>query len=217
MKKLFFTMLSAVCLCGIFGCLDITEELTVKKDGSGHYVNTINAEKMSEQMSMFASMDSTGEMIPKMKYTMDSSFVATAGATKVIKGITNYSLDTSKPFIYIISFDFKDVESLNAAISAGKANGQQNIYTWEKGKITRKDIPLSVGDMNLDDPSQKDMMKGFMADMKYKVIFNLPTKAKNATNKSFTISEDKKTVKLECSLLDVVEGKIKLSNEVTYK
>jgi hypothetical protein len=217
MKKLLFTILSSICLFGIVGCLDITEELTVKQDGSGHYVNTINAEKMSEQMSMFAMMDSTGEMIPKMKHTMDSSFVATAEATKAIKGITNYSLDTSMPFIYIISFDFKNVESLNAAAGAGKANGQQNIYAWEKGKISRKDIPLSIGDMNLDDPSQKDMMKGFMADMKYKVIFNLPSKVKNSTNKSFTISEDKKTVKMESNLLDVVEGKVKLSNEVTYK
>jgi hypothetical protein len=219
MKKLFFTIFSAVCLLGFVGCLDITEELTVNKDGSGHYVSTIDALKMSEQMTMFAAMDTTGEMIPKMKYTMDSSFLATTQLTKDIKGITNIKLDTSKSFVYIISYDFKDIESLNKALGAGKTADSQNTFAWEKGKITRKEVPLSLGmgDMNLQDDSQKEMMKGFMADMKYKVIYNLPGKVKNASNKSFVLSEDKKVLKLDTNFGEIMEGKIKLGGEVSYK
>jgi hypothetical protein len=217
MKKLFFTIFSAICLLGFVGCLDITEELTVNKDGSGHYVSTMDAVKMSEQMAMLAAMDTTGEMIPKMKYTMDSSFIATSLATKDIKGITNIKLDTSKAYIYIISYDFKDIQTLNKALGVGKTAEQQDTYAWEKGKITRKDVPLSIGDMNMQDDSQKEMMKGFMADMKYKVIYNLPGKVKNASNKSFVLSEDKKVLKLDTNFGDIMEGKIKLGGEVSYK
>jgi hypothetical protein len=217
MNKLFLLLISLVCIVGFVGCLDITEELSMQADGSGHYVNTIDAVKMSEQMSMFASMDSTGEMIPKMKNQMDSSFLANGNVAQKISGISNYKLDTSKAWVYVISFDFKNVAALNKAVNAGKAGTPPDLYSWEKGKISRKDIPLSFGDMDMSDPTQKDMMKGFMADMKYKVIFNLPGKVKNTTNKSFIMSENKKTVKIDCSFLDVMEGKIKLSNEVTYK
>ena len=217
MKKLFFTIFSALSLFGFVGCLDIVEELTVNKDGSGHYVSTLDAVKMSEQMALFASMDSTGEMIPKMKNTMDSSFLVTSLAIKEIKGISNFNLDTSKAYVYIISYDFKDIETLNKALGAGKGAEQQKIYAWEKGKITRKDVPLSVGDLNLQDDSQKEMMKGFMADMKYKVIYNLPGKVKNATNKSFVLSEDKKILKLDTNFSDIMDGKIKLGGEVSYK
>jgi hypothetical protein len=217
MNKLFLLLISLVCIINFVGCLDITEELSMQNDGSGHYVNTIDAVKMSEQMSMFAAMDSTGEMLPKMKYSMDSGFVANGESAKKIEGISNYKIDTSKSWVYVISFDFKHVAALNKAVGVGKASTQQDLYAWEKGKITRKDIPLSIGDMDLDDPAQKDMMKGFMADMKYKVIFNVPSKVKEASNKSFVMSVDKKSVKIDCSFLDVVEGKIKLSNTVTYK
>jgi hypothetical protein len=205
MKKLFFVLFSAACLLGFVGCLDITEELTVNKDGSGHFVNTIDAIKMSEQMTMFAAMDTTGEMIPKMKYTMDSSFLATTVATKAIKGITNIKLDTSKAYVYIISYDFKDIETLNKALGAGKTADSQNTYAWEKGKITRKEVPLSLGmgDMNMQD--------------KYKVIYNFPGSVKNATNKSFVLSADKKTLKLDTNFGDIMEGKTKLGGEVSYK
>jgi hypothetical protein len=217
MNKLFLSLFLLVCTINFVGCLDITEELSMQNDGSGHYLNTIDAVKMSEQMSMFASMDSTGEMIPKMKYSMDSGFIANGESAKKIAGISNYKIDTSKAWVYIISFDFKNVDALNKAIGIGKSSTQQDVYAWEKGKITRKDIPLSIADMNMDDPSQKEMMKGFMADMKYKVIFNVPSKVKDASNKSFVMSSDKKSVKIDCSFLDVVEGKIKLSNTVVYK
>jgi hypothetical protein len=217
MNKLFLLVCSIVCLFSFVGCLDIAEELTMKNDGSGHYVSTIDAVKMSEQMAMVAAMDTTGEMVPKMKYSMDSSFLATAKDAKKIEGITNYTLDTSKAWVYIISFDFKNVAALNKAVGAGKASSQQDLYAWEKGKITRKDVPLSFGEMNMEDDSQKEMMKGFMKDMKYTVTFNVPSKVKETTNKSFVVAADKKSIKLDCTFLDIMEGKIKLGNSVSYK
>lgn len=218
MKKLLMILVAATFTMSFVGCLDIMEEITVNKDGSGHYVSTIDAAKMSEQISMLAAMDSTGEMIPKFKYSMDSTFVSTADATKKMSGISNYKLDTSKPFFYVISYDFKDVKSLNDAIGKDKKAAQQGMYAWEKGKITRNDVPFDLGGMgDMGGSENKEMMKGFMQDMKYKVIINLPGKAKDVSNKSFTLSEDKKVVTLETNFADIMDGKVKVGSEVKYK
>ena len=71
--------------------------------------------------------------------------------------------------------------------------------------------------MKTEDESQQEMVKSFLKDMKYTIIYHLPGNVKDMTNKDSKISADKKSVTLECNLLDVIDNKVKLSNEVTYK
>lgn len=217
MKKIFLMLLTAVSLLSLTGCFDITEEITVKKDGSGEYMNKIDASKLADQLQLLAAMDTTGEMIPKLKYSLDSSFSSIWVSYKSIKGISNVKIDTSKDFVYIMTMNYANMEALNEALSKDKSVGQQNLYSWEKGKITRQDIPLNLNDMKSDDEQQKEMMKGFLKDMTYKIIFHLPNNVKDVSNKAATVSEDKKTVTLEANMLDITEDKVKLGTQVTYK
>jgi hypothetical protein len=210
-------LLVAVSLLSLTGCFDITEEITVNKDGSGVYTSTIDATKLEEQLQMFAAMDTTGEMIPKLKYSLDSSFAANWEAYKTVKGISDVKIDTSKKFVYTVTMNYANINALNAALAKDKAVGQQKLYSWEKGKITRQDIPLNMNDMKTDDESQKEMMKTFLKDMKYKIIFHLPSNVKEISNKSAIVSADKKTVTIEANLLDITEDKVKLGTQVTYK
>lgn len=210
-------LLVAVSLLSLTGCFDITEEITVNKDGSGIYMNKIDASKLAEQMKMLAAMDTTGEMMPKLKYSLDSSFASAWDSYKGIKGISNVKIDTSKEFVYIVTMNYANVDALNTALAKDKAVGEQKMYSWEKGKITRQDIPLNMNDMKSDDDQQKEMMKSFLSDMKYKIIFHLPGNVKEISNKVATLSDDKKTVTLEANLLDVTDDKVKLGTQVTYK
>ena len=210
-------LLVAVSLLSLTGCFDITEEITVNKDGSGIYMNKIDASKLAEQMKMLAAMDTTGEMMPKLKYSLDSSFASAWDSYKGIKGISNVKIDTSKEFVYIVTMNYANVDALNTALAKDKAVGEQKMYSWEKGKITRQDIPLNMNDMKSDDDQQKEMMKSFLSDMKYKIIFHLPGNVKEISNKAATLSDDKKTVTLEANLLDVTDDKVKLGTQVTYK
>lgn len=217
MKKYISLFLSAAFLIvTTIGCFDITEEVTVKKDGSGQYISTIDASKLSEQMQMLAAMDTTGEMMSKLKFGLDSSFATTWDTYKTIKGISQVKVDTSKEYVYKVTFDFENITALNAAINKDKTAGQDNVYTWEKGKLSRKDIPLNLNDLKTDDESQKEMMKSMLKEMKYTVIMHLPNNVKKVSNKISKISDDKKTVTFESNLFDVTEGTVKLSNEVIY-
>jgi hypothetical protein len=217
MKKYFSLLLSAVLLMVMTGCFDITEEVTLKKDGSGQYSSIMDASKFAEQMQLFAAMDTTGEMIPKLKYSLDSAFTTTWASYSTLKGVKNVKIDTSKEYVYKVTFDFDNISALNSALNKDKNAGQENIYAWEKGKLSRKDMPLNLNDLKTDDEQQKEMMKTFLKDMKYMVIFHLPNDVKNVSNKVAKISTDRKTVTFESNLLDVTEGTVKLSNEVTYK
>ena len=217
MRKFFSFFLTGIAIVSFTSCFDITEEITVKNDGSGQYVSRIDATKFAEQMQLFAAFDTTGEMIPKLKYSLDSTFSATLDTYRDAKGISNVKIDTSVGYVYVLTMDYANVTALNSAIGLNKSASEQNLYTWEKGKISRKDTPLNLGDMKTEDESQQEMVKGFLKDMKYTIIYHLPGNVKDVTNKESKISADKKSVTLECNLLDVIDNKVKLSNEVTYK
>ncbi len=218
MKKLFNFLLLVATVLTVSSCFEITEEVTVNKNGSGNYISTIDASKLSEQMQMLAAFDTTGEMVPKLKYSLDSTFAETFKKYAKIKGISNVHVDTSKPYIYKVSMDFKDMDVLNEAVNLDKKGAdRQNLYAWKKGQISRKDFALNLDDMKMEDDSQKEMAKSMLDGMNYTIIFNLPGKVKKMTNKEAKIGDDKKTVTLECSLLDVMDKKVSLGNEVSYK
>ncbi|NJN35014.1 MAG: hypothetical protein HC817_12925 [Saprospiraceae bacterium] len=217
MKKL-FSALFALFTLSFTACFDITEEITVAKNGSGQYVNIIDASKLAEQMTLFAAFDTTGEMIPRMKYSLDSTFSTTWDGYRTVAGINNVKVDTSTPYVYKLTMDFKDMTALNAALNKGKTTEAQDAYIWEKGKLTRKDLALNLGELGAEmgDESQKEMLKGFLKDMSYKIIFHLPESIKKSSNEAATVSADKKTVTMDMNMLDIMDKKVKLGNEITY-
>ena len=218
MKKIFNFLLLVATVLTMASCFEITEEVTVNKDGSGNYISTIDATKLSEQMQMLAAFDTTGEMVPKLKYSLDSTFSETFKKYASIKGVSKVVIDSSKPYVYKVSLDYKDVSVLNEVVNLDKkGEDRQNLYSWKKGQLSRKDFALNLDDMKMEDESQKEMAKSMLEGMKYTIIMNLPGKVKNSNNKEAIISSDKKTVTLACSLLDVMDKKVNLGNEVTYK
>ncbi len=218
MKKIINALLIAASVFTMTACFDITEEVTVNKDGSGTYTSVTDASKLSEQLQMLAAMDTTGELIPKMKFSLDSTFNENFKQYATLKGVSNMKVDTSKGYVYKVTLDFADINTLNAVMNVDKKEAaQKNLYSWSKGKLTRKDSGIGgMGEMDMEDESQKEMARSMLTDMKYRIIYHLPKKVSGMTNKEAKLSNDKKTVTLECSLLDIMDKKVSLSNEVKY-
>ena len=218
MKKLLSYLLLVASVLTMSACFEITEEVTVNKDGSGKYTSTIDATKLSEQMQMLAAFDATGEMIPKLKYSIDSTFAESFSKYDKVKGVTKVVVDTSKPFVYKVTLNYANTNVLNEVLNLDKKSEEmKNLYAWKKGQLSRKDFALNLDEMKMEDESQKEMAKSMLDGMKYTIIFNLPGKVKNVSNKEAKISDDKKTVTLACSLLDVMDKKVNLGNVVNYK
>jgi hypothetical protein len=219
MKKRLNGLLALCLTLCLTACFDITEEVTVAKNGSGSYTQTINAEKMQEQLAFFAAMDTTGQMVPKLKQGIDSSLRDNWEKFKNIKGISNLKIENAKDFVYTVKFDFTDILALNSALNTDKKEAKdKDAYSWKKGKLTRKDLGLNLADLGMEDANQQmDMVKGMMGEANYTLIFRLPKAVKSVSNEDAKIGDDKMTVTHKVSMLDIIEKKANLGLDIEYK
>ena len=218
MKKTLYALLFAVTSFGLTSCLEIAEEVTINKDGSGTYSTTVDATQLAEAMQMFAAMDTTGQGMPNMKHTLDSTFAENWEVYKTVEGISNIKIDSSTDYVYILTMDFKNVKALNTALDKGKKEGAQtDIYSWSKGKLGRKDGGLSeLGDLGGESEEEEDMMKGMLGEMKYKLTFNLPSKVKKVSNANAVISDSKTQVTIETNFADLTSKASSLGCDIDY-
>lgn len=197
-------------------CFDFTEEITINEDGSGKYETIMDAKKFAEQMQSLAAFNTNNETEPQLKNSLDSSFDETIKKYNSVRGVTNVVADTSEPNIYKLSMNFSNVDALNQAIYlSNNDEGMKNLYSFQKGQLTRKDNKLNFGDV--EDESELEMMKEMMKDNKYTIIINVPGKIKSLSNKDAKISDDKKSVRLVCSLTDLIDKYAGLGLDVRYK
>ncbi len=224
MQKKFWLLLITCFSMSLSGCLDVLEEITLKKDGSGTFVNKMDASKAAEMITTLSALDSTGQMGAQMKFTFDSIFDAEWHKYKMIAGISNIKIDTSQPFIYQVSMDFENINALNTAMIAGKEDIEalKNLFTFEKGLFERKDHMAGfdlgkISGENDSDESTKEMTRNLIKEMTYSIVYNLPYAVKSMTHSSATLTDDKKTVRLKCSFLDLMDKKIGIGNKIVLK
>ena len=217
MRKIIRNLLLAILSLIATGCLDLTEEITLNSNGSGIYVNTMDATKLMEQMTAASAFDSTGQLASGMKKTLDSTFDENVKKFKLIDGVSSVSLDKSVDNLYKLSLNFSDIEVLNKVLDIDKTDeDEMKLYSWTKGKLVRKDGGLNFAKELFDEDENGDMMDAFFADMKYRIIYHLPKAVKDMNNKNATLSDQRKTVNLEVSLSDIKDKIKSLSNQVKY-
>jgi hypothetical protein len=231
MKK---NLIAIACLC-IFltGCLNITEEIFLEKNGSGKYVSTMDMSKMKEMLDMvkaFAPDSSAGNMdLSKLDSISDM-----LGDFNGIPGITNIKKEKKDENTYVVSFNFKDISALNEAMKrknkkdSATVQPKGDFFSFSPGQFNCNDTSLSgindaMKDMN-GAPSDNDsmamamtMIKGMMGDMKYTSIYHMPGKVTSFSNKLATLSEDGKTVTLVLNLFDESQQNKTLLNKIQYK
>ncbi len=233
MKKIFF-VLAASCLL-FSGCINITEELFLEKDGSGNYSTTIKLDKLDEMMEMMKSFAPDSVNTESAILVLKDSVQHMMGDISSIPGITNLKNERPDSSTYKISFRFKDVQALNAALKK-RNNGKTNtgdIFAFSKGSLSCND--KSIGGMSslMDELSKQQspgvdgapeidlaQIKALMTMLDWrltmKTIYHFPAKVTNYTNKMAVLSEDRKTLTLELDLLDDQKDKT-LENKVEFR
>ena len=231
MKK---NLIAVACLClFLTGCLNITEEIFLEKNGSGKYISTLDMSKMKEMLDMvkaFAPDSSEGKDMDLSKL---DSIPDMLGDFSGIPGITNIKKEKKDENTYTVSFNFKDINALNEAMKrknkkdSTMAQPKGDFFSFSPGQFNCNDTSLSgINDAmkGLNGPSDNDsmamamtMIKGMMGDMKYTSIYHLPGKVTNFSNKLATLSEDGKTVTLVLNLFDETQQNKTLLNKIQYK
>lgn len=215
MKNIYNYLIIIVILLTVTSCFEITEEVSLRKDGTGIYVSTTDATKALELTKMVGD-----EAKQNLKSSLDSIIIEYMENFKSMKGISSVKLDTSKPFVYRISMNFNNIAALNNAISNNNKE-TRDAYTWQIGKLTRMDMPFGIGvddfdQIFTDDDSQKEQIKSMLSDLKYTMIWKFPTEIKSMTNKGAELNTDKKSAILKVNFFDIIDKKVSIYNEITY-
>jgi len=121
------------------GCLTIEEHYTFRKDGSGSMEYVVDLSEMGEMMeSLGTGDDKKKDQGPEGMGTMDMA--AQMEAVKAVPGISKVKLDGKKKWVQRLSFSFKDVTALNAALNKlmPDSTGQEHaFFRWAGDTLVR--------------------------------------------------------------------------------
>jgi hypothetical protein len=214
MKKIIRTFLFAALVFTATGCLDILEEITFNKDGSGTYVTAYD---ISELVDTYDMLDTTGKGRKDLERTLDSTFEVLKKKTARINGVSAVSIDKSKKNVTKLRLNFTNITVLNKVLNQDKKlASEMNLYSQSKGRLSRKASGVSSWLGGNSEEDDDEMMSSVLSEMKYRIIYHLPKRVKKMTNEDATLSNDKKTVTLEVSHKEVKENTKTLANEIKF-
>lgn len=212
MKKTLIGLL----FCFIFissGCFTVTEEITLRKNGSGTSRVTIDMSGMMGMLSAF---------IPdSLKESMDLNQLMSTdmGKFTTVSGISNVRSERLSEYAYAISYDFANTEALNKAQALSNETdtgfGKMDTkFTFKKGKLCRQTDYSSSETADEEEHSLEDSKELFamMGEPKYTVIYHLPSKVKKASVKGVDAKVDKdgSTISVEYNFTDFMKAKGKI-------
>ena len=241
MNKLTFLLLFAMSLA-LTSCLDVVEEIYLNRDGSGKYSVTIDMSAlfaddfMKSMIQSSLEQDSTLNMsggIPEMDtviYFKDMP-AEQKGDNPDFWNRVNSQIamsDENGKFMTTINLDFtklSDITYLYDNIgSIGEGNPQLSgmageggvlptgvAYSIAKNVLTRK----SANQQAAEESEEAEMMKMFLGSATHRIIYHLPGNAKKVSTKGAIVNG--KTVTIEASLVDVMDGKAQLDGTIQFK
>lgn len=217
MKKIYFIPL----LLFVFlfqSCFEVIEEVQMKDDGSGHFNFVINFSQSKTKINSILKMQKiNGHSIPSKEEIKKevSKIEALAQSTT---GITNVktNIDLTN-YILAIDLDFQKISNLNAAflkLKNSKKLGPSintDYFTFADKKFIRtQKIPVKTLYEKLENTD-----KEIFQTAKYTSVYKFDSTIKSFSNKNATPSKSKKAIKLNGSILNVINGNEKIENTIT--
>lgn len=224
MKIQFLSLFLVLASLFLSACFEVKEEITLKKNGSGSYQMVIDFSEAMDLMTMFQEEGGQGE---DFEENIDSGINQQISDLQRVEGITKVASRREKGILHL-SYDFASVDALNEALQSGEGGGLLSgmagsqgpsaalgNYAYEgKTFIRRDNDPF---DSPGQDAETEEMVSMMMRDAKMVSVYHLPRKVKRMSNASAELSKNKKTVTLNLSFLDLMDGKANVGNEIRMK
>lgn len=207
-------------------CFEVTEDVSMNKDGSGAVLLTINMSESKQNLAAYLKMDKVEGMEIPSKTQMEAEILKVENTIKKIKGMSE--VKTSKDFeefIFTVSGNFDKVKTLNKAINAvvGSLNRtalptiKKDNFSYANNRFSRlfrygKDLKLSEQEFKELNFSARFVMES----ARYISVYRFPNTIKKQSNPKAQLSPSKKAVKLETSIADLVKGNTKIENTIDF-
>lgn len=200
-------------------CFQVIEEINMKNDGSGDILVTINLSQSKTKVASLMLLDSiNGYKVPSKK-DIQAKMNEAVSYLKIKEGISNIkqSIDFNS-YIATLSFSFKNVSNLNNISNHILKN--QNIkssaasYTYTKATNTFVRNYQYVGKAKSEYNKLKEQDRTIFKTATYTSIYRFEQPINKQNNPLATISKTKKAILLKCSILDLINNKANISNQI---
>ena len=205
---------------GLTSCFDIIDKISLKSDGSGEYSVILNASKSKTRLHSISKMETiNGKKVPK-KSEIENKIDQASSIFKNVAGISNVktSLDFDN-FIIKLSCNFKKIENINTGLEQLKAKniiGKTVPTQLYKQNVAEKTfIRNKIGSYKNEYDKLSKADKEVFSDATYTSILQFENVIKSQTNNSYTISPNKKAIKLNGNILDFILQKKQIQNTIS--
>jgi len=195
-------------LLALTSCFKVEERIFLREDGSGkfNFVLNLSQSKWLLQAAKAAAEISEEDPGKKPDNRINSSLLETKEKLDSITGIHNTTItrDDDK-FVYVISFDFDNVQSLNTAMNQfieGDTNEDLVFYRYNNKRFTRSQAVNIRNQVKREMENERSMLHGLdpsllFKTVSYETIYKFDSKIKHYSNKNAKLSNDAKTLRLE--------------------
>lgn len=222
MKNFLKIFLLFLPLLFLTSCFDILDKVNIKADGTGEYTIILNASKSKTRLASISKMETiNGKKVPK-KAEIENKINEAAKIFKGTPGISNVktSIDLDN-YIIKLSCNFKKIENINAGLEKLKAQkilGKMvptQVYSQnlEKKTLTRNKVNTFKEDYDKMSKADKEVFN----DAKYTSIMQFESAVKSQTNGTYVLSPNKKALKLEADILDLILQKKQIQNTILFQ
>ncbi|MEN8121202.1 MAG: hypothetical protein ABFS35_12680 [Bacteroidota bacterium] len=204
-------------------CFEIIEEVNLNDDGSGTFNFTVNMSQSKLNINSMLLLDSVnGRPVPKIE-----DFKENLEHLKTIlnndSSISNVLVKENwEDYIFSISGDFKDIETLNKSINninttLSRPNGYtpiiKNNFSYTEKIFTRLYSYNLINEYNT--LSEKD--KSVFKNAKYTTIYRFKSPVSNYSNPDALKSKSGKAVMLKVNVKDLITNKKTIKNTIHLK
>ncbi|WP_293312812.1 hypothetical protein [Pedobacter sp. UBA5917] len=220
LKQLYKLLLFIVLIPILSSCFEVVEEISMKNDGTGDVVLTINLSQSKTKVASVMLLDSVqGYKVPSKQKIQEELNEAVAYLKKS-EGISNVKSSSDfNNYIATISFSFKDVSNINnitknilAQHKIKATNTSSYIYNRATKTFNRKYQAIGTAKTEFNKLKAKD--KAVFNGATYTSIYRFESLVTSSTNPASNVSKSKKAVMLKSSIIDLINGKINVSNTI---
>lgn len=203
-------------------CFDIVDKASVKADGTGEYTIIVNASKSKTRLASISKMETiNGKKVPK-RAEIENKISEAARIFKATPGISNVktTMDFDN-YIIKLSCNFKKIENINAGLEQLKSKNilgkmiPTQIYgqSADKKSFTRNKVNTFKADYDKMSKADKEVFN----NAKYTSVLQFENTIKSQSNSSYQLSPNKKAIKLEADVLDLILQKKQMQNTIIFQ
>ncbi len=203
-------------------CFDILDKVNVRADGSGEYTLILNASKSKTRLASISKMETiNGKKVPK-RTDIEAKINEAARIFKATPGISNVktSMDFNN-YILKLSCNFSKIENINAGLEQMKARNiiGKMIPTqiYNQNLSTKVFIRNKVNTFKSDYDKMSKADKEIFHEARYISVLQFENTVKSQSNGAYSLSPNKKAVKLEANIIDLILQKKQLQNNILFQ